>query len=80
MWLLYGLIKPDYNIVLVNVVGMVLMTAYILVFYIYTMKKTAVLKQTVFMGTLLFSIIAYSITSDDHQLVINRLGMLQPNC
>lgn len=76
LWLLYGLQKPDHNIVLVNIVGVVLMSSYVLVFYVYTLKKSVVLKQAAFMGVILFTIILYSITSDDYQIVSNRLGKL----
>ncbi|KOB71214.1 Sugar transporter SWEET, partial [Operophtera brumata] len=46
LWLLYGLTKHDDKIIFVNIIGIVLMLLYVIVFYKYTLKKSSLLKQT----------------------------------
>lgn len=45
LWYLYGSYKNDNVIMIVNIVGITLMIIYTAVFYIYTFKKSVVIKQ-----------------------------------
>ncbi|XP_059054387.1 sugar transporter SWEET1 [Achroia grisella] len=76
LWLLYGLTKHDDKIVLVNTIGVSLMASYTLVFYVYTFKKSSLLKQ-IFL-TVLVSIffIGYVTFEEDNDLLLSRLGLI----
>lgn len=39
LWLLYGAMKPDFTITLVNIVGLILQLFYIFVYHIYVENK-----------------------------------------
>ena len=41
LWLLYGILKDDWSIKLVNAFGSVCFSFYIIVYYIYTVKKVS---------------------------------------
>ncbi|XP_022117103.2 sugar transporter SWEET1 [Pieris rapae] len=76
IWLLYGLTKEDGNMILVNVVGVVFMVAYTIVFYLYTFKKSVVLRQAyITVGSCMF-MIWYVNIEEDSELLLNRLGLL----
>uniref|UniRef100_A0A914CA79 Sugar transporter SWEET1 n=1 Tax=Acrobeloides nanus TaxID=290746 RepID=A0A914CA79_9BILA len=53
-WLRYGLLKMDFTMITVNVVGVTLMFTYTMFYVFYTQKRTSILLQV----TLVFSLIA----------------------
>lgn len=58
-----------------NIIGIVLMSGYTCVFYIYTLKKSVVVKQCV-AGCLIFvCVISYISGDKDHETFFNHLGM-----
>lgn len=60
--------------ILVNVVGVLFMVAYTIVFYLYTFKKSVVLRQMyVTVGFCLF-MIWYVNIEEDNEVLLNRLG------
>ncbi|XP_026329659.1 sugar transporter SWEET1 [Hyposmocoma kahamanoa] len=75
-WLLYGHVKHDEKIILVNVIGIILMSAYTGVFYVYTLKKTIVVKQCVASCVIFICIISYISGDKDHETFFNHLGIL----
>ncbi|CAK1552179.1 unnamed protein product [Leptosia nina] len=76
IWLLYGLTKNDGNMILVNVVGVIFMIAYTVIFYLYTLKKSLVLRQSyVTVGLCLF-MMGYVNVEEDNEVLLNRLGTL----
>ncbi|CAH2074271.1 unnamed protein product, partial [Iphiclides podalirius] len=76
IWLLYGLAKHNDKIVMVNTVGVTLMISYTVVFYIYTFKKSTVLKQITFTVALLLFMICYISIEEDNEILLTRLGLL----
>ncbi|CAH1154120.1 unnamed protein product [Phaedon cochleariae] len=56
LWLRYGFLIQDRSLILVNTVGATLFFAYVVTFYLYSIKKTIVVRQ--FTGCLIFQIIA----------------------
>ncbi|KAJ8984831.1 hypothetical protein NQ317_013031 [Molorchus minor] len=50
LWLRYGFLIQDRSLILVNTVGATLFFAYVVTFYLYSIKKTAVVRQ--FLGCL----------------------------
>lgn len=62
--------------ILVNVVGVIFMVAYTIVFYLYTFKKSLVLRQAyITVGSCMF-IIWYVNIEEDNEVLLNRLGKL----
>ncbi|CAH0604569.1 unnamed protein product [Chrysodeixis includens] len=75
LWFLYGLLKHDNIIVLVNIIGITLMTSYTAVFYIYTFKKSTVLKQVFCTIALISLVLCYIFTEDDNEALFATLGL-----
>ncbi|XP_050304397.1 sugar transporter SWEET1 isoform X2 [Anthonomus grandis grandis] len=48
LWLRYGFLIEDTSIILVNTIGVSLFTSYVVVFLLYSIKKTHVLRQFLF--------------------------------
>ncbi|KAM3963410.1 sugar transporter SWEET1 [Aphomia sociella] len=76
LWLLYGLTKHDDKIVLVNTIGITLMASYTVVFYIYTFKKSSLLKQIFVTMSLIIFFIGYVSIEEDIKLLLSRLGLI----
>ncbi|KAL0841917.1 hypothetical protein ABMA28_014151 [Loxostege sticticalis] len=76
IWLFYGLTKKDDKIILVNAVGVTLMAAYTVVFYIYKFMKSSLLKQIFITVSLIIFVIIYAAIEDDSEKLLNRLGLL----
>ncbi|VVD02923.1 sugar transporter SWEET1 isoform X1 [Leptidea sinapis] len=75
IWFLYGITKYDGNLVLVNSVGVILMVSYIVVFYLHTLKKTAVLRQAyIALGLCVFAIV-YAYNEEDNDTLLEYLGL-----
>nr|XP_053625275.1 sugar transporter SWEET1 isoform X3 [Plodia interpunctella] len=73
IWLLYGLTLNDGTIVLVNTIGIVLMAIYTVIFYMYTLKKSSLIKQVLLIVGLLILTTFYVHMERDTDKVINRL-------
>ncbi|XP_068629967.1 sugar transporter SWEET1 [Battus philenor] len=76
VWLLYGLTKHNDKIVIVNTVGIALMTSYTVVFYIYTFKKSSVLRQSTFTIIVFLFLFGYISVEEDNEILLIRLGLL----
>ncbi|KAJ8722832.1 hypothetical protein PYW07_004012 [Mythimna separata] len=76
LWFLYGLVKHDNIIILVNIIGITLMISYTVVFYIYTFKKSTVLKQVVGAVAFVIFILCYAVTEDDKAVLFSTLGLM----
>ncbi|XP_063620131.1 sugar transporter SWEET1 [Cydia splendana] len=74
LWLMYGITKDDSKIILVNIIGITLMTLYSLVFYMYTYKKSTTFKQMVFTMGLVVSSVGYLRFEEDKETLLGRLG------
>ncbi|KAF7992772.1 hypothetical protein HCN44_005116 [Aphidius gifuensis] len=75
-WLRYGQLKDDSYVIMVNAFGTFLQFCYIIVFTLYSVRKTLILKQ--FLVAVLFIIIiySYSIIETDKELVKRQIGFL----
>ncbi|KPJ04540.1 Sugar transporter SWEET1 [Papilio xuthus] len=76
VWFLYGLAKRNDKIVIVNTVGLILMISYTTVFYIYTFKKSAVLRQCTCIIILFLILLGYISVEEDNENLVIRLGTL----
>ncbi|KAI5636290.1 sugar efflux transporter for intercellular exchange domain-containing protein [Phthorimaea operculella] len=76
LWLMYGITKNDGKIVLVNFVGITLMIVYTYLFYMYTIKKSAVIKQFLITVGLFLFVLLFASAQEDKQALQNVLGWL----
>ncbi|XP_013146431.1 PREDICTED: sugar transporter SWEET1-like isoform X2 [Papilio polytes] len=76
IWLLYGLTKRNDKIVTVNTIGLVLMISYSVIFYFYTFKKSAVLRQCTFTIIFFLILLGYISVEEDNENLVIRLGTL----
>ncbi|KAG6450034.1 sugar transporter SWEET1 isoform X2 [Manduca sexta] len=76
LWILYGSTKPDNKIIFVNVVGVLLMIGYIIVFYIYTIKKSSLVKIIIATAVCIFFLLWYVSLEEDNEILLSRLGLL----
>lgn len=76
---MYGGIKQDNKIVFVNAVGLVLMVAYVIVFYKYAYKRRD-LQRHIFICVLFgMLILGYLSNEEDNQRLQNIIGRYIPN-
>ncbi|XP_041977641.1 sugar transporter SWEET1 [Aricia agestis] len=76
IWLLYGLAKHNNKIIMVNTIGVTLMFFYTIIFYIFTIKKSSVLKQFLAVLVMYIFVIFYNSAEEDKYLLTNRLGTM----
>ncbi|XP_075970078.1 sugar transporter SWEET1 [Anticarsia gemmatalis] len=76
LWFLYGLVKQDNLIILVNMIGLTLMVAYTIVFYIFTFKKSTVLKQGLLTLAYVIIMVIYVTFEEDNDVLLVRLGIM----
>ncbi|CAH0720681.1 unnamed protein product, partial [Brenthis ino] len=76
VWLLYGMAKQDNKIVFVNAVGVILMASYVIVFYLYTFKKSSVLRLILLTLVFYGFIMGYMSVELDNEVLVNRFGLL----
>ncbi|XP_062961102.1 sugar transporter SWEET1 isoform X3 [Cynocephalus volans] len=76
-WLSYGALKGDWTLIVVNAVGAVLQTLYILVYLHYCPRKRAVLLQTAtLLGVLLLGYSYFWLLVPDLRARLQQLGLL----
>ncbi|XP_046678824.1 sugar transporter SWEET1-like [Homalodisca vitripennis] len=59
LWLNYGIMINDSSLILVNAVGAILFMCYILLFFSYTLRKTTVVKQVLWVVTVMVLVRMY---------------------
>ncbi|KAI6051231.1 sugar transporter SWEET1 isoform X2 [Marmota monax] len=75
-WLSYGVLKGDGTLIVVNAVGAVLQTLYILVYLHYSPQKRAVLLQTAtLLGVLLMGYGYFWLLVPDQEAQLQQLGL-----
>lgn len=67
--------KQDNKVVFVNVVGVILMASYVIVFYLYTFKKSSVLRLILITLVFYGFIMGYMSVELDNEVLVNRFGM-----
>ncbi|XP_015598628.1 sugar transporter SWEET1 [Cephus cinctus] len=76
LWLLYGILKNDSFIVLVNVFGTSLQLSYTFVFILYSVKKSVVIKQFAVAICFVTAMYMYSFSEPDKALATKWTGLL----
>lgn len=76
LWLRYGQLIEDQSIVCVNFFGAMLQISYALVYCMYCLKKSHILKQFVIATILLLFVYAYSFYAEDKNLVTKHVGLM----
>ncbi|XP_018578432.1 sugar transporter SWEET1 [Anoplophora glabripennis] len=76
LWLRYGFLIQDRSLILVNTVGATLFFAYVVTFYLYSIKKTSIIRQ--FLGSFLFLIVTllYIHRIEDVDTAKSNLGLV----
>ncbi|XP_015681543.1 sugar transporter SWEET1 [Protobothrops mucrosquamatus] len=75
-WLSYGSLKGDWTLIVVNAVGATLQTLYILVYFVFSSEKLAVLrKTTALLAVLLFGYAYFSLMVPDPVTRLAQLGL-----
>lgn len=74
VWLLYGFVKSDANLICINIIGITLMVIYTVVFYLYAQKKRSVIKQAVLLLIFLMTVTEYTIVDTNYFRVKDNLG------
>lgn len=76
LWLNYGRLNNDHSVTLVNVIGSTLFLCYTVVYYVFTVNKTTLLKQFSMAWFVLLMSIAYIQYEDDHEQAVQATGIL----
>lgn len=66
MWLKYGLLTNENSIVLVNSIGAVLFFIYTIIYYIFTVNKTSMLRQVFLTMLVILGVIIYTNQDDNY--------------
>lgn len=75
-WLYYGLLKDDWTLITVNLIGATLQTAYMLAYFFYSVEKRKVLLQTGLASAVLSSACFYfSVQVPDLSTRLSQLGL-----
>uniref|UniRef100_A0A3Q2PYE7 Sugar transporter SWEET1 n=1 Tax=Fundulus heteroclitus TaxID=8078 RepID=A0A3Q2PYE7_FUNHE len=75
-WLFYGTLKRDHTIVVVNVIGALLQTLYIIMYFFYTKQKRLVMLQTLAAAAVLICGWLYFTTFlTEGEARLNQLGL-----
>ncbi|XP_051163950.1 sugar transporter SWEET1 [Leptopilina boulardi] len=75
-WFCYGLLIYDSFIVLVNIFGATLQLFYVIIFMLYSVKKSTILKQLIGSITFVTFVFMYSILEPNRALAAQRIGFL----
>ncbi|XP_069041108.1 sugar transporter SWEET1 isoform X2 [Lepisosteus oculatus] len=76
-WLYYGTLKKDGTLIVVNAIGAVLQTLYILSYYYYTTHRRKVLMLTLSAGGVLCGgYLYFSVLVGDEHSRLNQLGLI----
>ncbi|EZA48619.1 Sugar transporter SWEET1, partial [Ooceraea biroi] len=76
LWLIYGGLIKDLFIVSVNIFGTVLQICYVLIYILYSVKKSTTIKQFVAADFFVLLMYLYSIYQEDKTLAAKHVGFL----
>ncbi|XP_012282393.1 sugar transporter SWEET1 [Orussus abietinus] len=76
LWLRYGVLIGDPFVVLVNIFGTSLQLCYVVVFILYSVKKSVILKQISWAFCFVAPMYLYSMVEEDKALATQRIGFL----
>jgi len=74
LWLIYGFMIGDRSVILCNTIGATLFFAYVITFYIYSLRKTSVMQQLI--GSILFLTIVLIYSSYHIEQDASYIGIL----
>ncbi|XP_078572201.1 sugar transporter SWEET1-like [Branchiostoma floridae x Branchiostoma japonicum] len=80
-WLKYGVLVQDKTLVVVNSIGALLQTSYLVVYYVYTKQKNTLHNQLLAGGAVLFPVLIYvKFFSPDDSVAAFHLGLMASGC
>uniref|UniRef100_A0A8C8RIM7 Sugar transporter SWEET1 n=1 Tax=Pelusios castaneus TaxID=367368 RepID=A0A8C8RIM7_9SAUR len=75
-WLSYGCLKHDWTLIIVNTIGAMLQTLYILVYFYFSPEKRRVLLQSLaLLGVLILGYCYFNLLIPDVDMRLTRLGL-----
>ena len=75
MWLKYGFLTDEKNVILVNTIGATLFFCYVVVYWMFTINKRSTFRQLTCAFLILISAIAYTqIYEEDKKQAIETIG------
>lgn len=76
LWLKYGIMKEDWTIILVNLIGSTLQGCYTIFYYYMCSAKVAMQKQLLVAAGVVFPLLIYTkYVANDYYTALNRLGI-----
>lgn len=76
LWLRYGALIGDLFIVSVNIFGAILQLCYVLIYFLYSVKKWTTIKQFTAATGFVFFVYSYSMYQEDKELAAKHVGFL----
>lgn len=76
LWFLYGVTISDKSTIIVNTIGVLLQFCYVICFYIYTIKKSTVLKLMAIVSTVLLLVLLYLHYETNPEIKRYRMGLM----
>ncbi|XP_064212766.1 sugar transporter SWEET1 isoform X2 [Tribolium castaneum] len=76
LWLRYGFFIEDHSIILVNTIGVSLFFAYIVTFFMYSIKKSSVLRQVAACASILIATLVYIQHKENFEEAKDSLGIV----
>ncbi|CAH0554594.1 unnamed protein product [Brassicogethes aeneus] len=76
LWLRYGFLIEDKSIIFVNAVGSLLFIAYVVVFYLYSIKTEYIIRQIITCGLILLATLLYVKNASNLEEAQNHLGLI----
>lgn len=76
IWLKYGLLTNERSLVVVNSVGVALMLAYTIVFYLFTTRRRDTIRITSISLIFLCLVMIYASIEEDHLQATERIGFV----
>lgn len=76
LWLKYGSLRNEDSVVLVNSIGALLFFTYTVVFYVFTVNKTIILRQFATVVIFIISVVSYCNYENDAKHASNTVGII----
>nr|CAH7742714.1 unnamed protein product [Callosobruchus chinensis] len=76
LWLRYGFLINDTSLILVNTIGATLFFSYVVTFYLYSVRRGAVMQQLMFCMLLLSMVLLYVHRKNDIEEARVHLGLM----
>ncbi|XP_033639933.1 sugar transporter SWEET1-like [Asterias rubens] len=81
LWLKYGILRQDGTLIVVNTVGVILQSIYILIFYLNSYEKDSLHRKMLYSSLLVFPVLAYiKFYVDELDTALFQLGLICSCC